>query len=177
MDRGTISKAWQLAQKYFKDKTDKGGHPYMGHMERIAAVIEHEKKQKCADDKSTLALFYDKCIVVALLHDLLEDTDYTEQQLRDDGFDDEIVDAVVAITRRKDEQLYFEFIDRVSKNDIARLVKIYDLEDNMDIRRLSEFGDYEQKRLKKYWYCWKYLRGEINAVTCNNTIHPNNKIR
>ena len=75
------------------------------------------------------------------------------------------------------EQYYFDFIDRVNGNDIARLVKIYDLEDNMDIRRLNKFGDYEQKRLKKYWYSWKYLRGEISSVVCNNTIHPDRLFR
>ena len=169
--------AYKLAEKYFKDKTDKGGHPYMGHMERIVSAIEKEKDAKCADSQSTLALFYDKAIVVALLHDLLEDTDCTPDTLRSEGFDSEIIDAVVAITRRPDEQKYFDFIARVKKNDIARLVKIYDLEDNMDIRRLNTFGDYEQKRLKKYWYCWKYLRGEMTDIECNNTIHPDRKIR
>ena len=47
----------------------------------------------------------------------------------------------------------------------------------MDIRRLKTFGDYEQKRLKKYWYSWKYLKGEISEIECNNTIHPNRKFR
>jgi hypothetical protein len=102
---------------------------------------------------------------------------YVEQELRDIGCDDEIIDAIKAITRKKEEQYYFDFIKRVSQNDIARIVKIYDLEHNMDIRRLKTFGDYEQKRLKKYWYCWKYLKGEISEIECNNTIHPNRKFR
>ena len=81
------------------------------------------------------------------------------------------------MTRRKDEQYYFDFIERVSKNDIGRIVKIYDLENNMDIRRLSEFGEYEQKRLRKYFYSWKFLKGEINGLSANNIIHPDRKWR
>lgn len=169
--------AYDLVTKMFKDKVDKGGHPYIGHLTRVYSNIEHEKNQKCEDDKSTLSLFYEKACVVALLHDIVEDTDITLDDLKEMKFDSEIVDAVDAITRREDETKYFDFIERVKKNDIARIVKIYDLEDNMDITRLNMFGDYEQKRLKKYWYCWKYLKGEITATECNNNIHPDRKIK
>ena len=141
-------------------------------MMRVWTAIEEEKNQKVSDENSTLALYYEKAIIVAILHDIVEDTDVTLEYLTNGGFDKEIVNAIDAITRRKEEQYYFDFIERVKKNDIAKLVKIYDLEDNMDSRRLKTFGDYEQKRLKKYWYCWKYLKGEIDSVTCNNTIHP-----
>jgi len=169
--------AYDLATKMFKDKVDKGGHPYIGHLVRVWESIENERRQKCEDNKSTLSLFYDKACVVAVLHDIVEDTDITLDDLKEKGFDDEIVVAVDAITRREDETKYFDFIERVKKNDIARIVKIYDLEDNMDIKRLNKFGDYEQKRLKKYWYCWKYLKGEITATECNNIIHPDRKIK
>ena len=177
MEKKFIINAFDLAQEYFKDKKDLSGQPYMYHMERIAAAIEKERDKKCADKESSLCLYYDKAIAVAFLHDIIEDTDCTEEILYEKGFDKEIVTAVIAITRRKDEQYYFDFIDRANKNDIARLVKIYDLEDNMDIRRLNKFGDYEQKRLKKYWYSWKYLRGEISSIVCNNIIHPDRLFR
>ena len=114
-----------------------------------------------------------KAIIVAILHDILEDTECTTTVLFDEGFDEEIIDAVVAITRKKNEQYYFDFIERVSKNPIAKIVKICDLENNMDIRRLNKFGDYEMKRLKKYWHCWKFLKGELTADEVNNAIHPN----
>ena len=169
--------AIKLIDKYFSDKVDAGGHPYVGHMNRIEDEIIKEKKLKCSDPHSTLSIFYDKAAIVALLHDIIEDTECTEDILRVNGFDEEIIEAVVAITRRKDEQYYFDFIERVSKNDIAKLVKIYDLQENMDIKRLKKFEEYEQKRLKKYWYCWKYLRGEISSLQCNNVIHPDRKFR
>jgi len=169
--------AYDLVIKMFKDKVDKGGHPYFGHLDRVSSAIEHEKDQKCYETESTLSLFYEKACVVAWLHDIVEDTDITLDDLRAKEFDEEIIVAVDAITRRKEEIKYFDFIARVKKNDIARIVKIYDLEDNMDIRRLTKFEDYEQKRLKKYFYCWKYLKGEINATQCNNIIHPDRLIK
>lgn len=170
-------KATDLIDKYFKGKVDKGGHAYIKHLWRVADAVEKEKNHNVFDNHSTLAYFYDKVFIVALLHDIVEDTEVTLDQLKEEGFDEEIVSAINAISRRKSEQYYFDFIERVKKNDIARIVKIHDLEDNMNITRLSEFGDYEQKRLKKYWYCWKYLKGEISDIECNNTIHPDRKFR
>ena len=162
----------------FQDKVDKGGNNYIQHLLNVAYAVEAEAKiHSNYINESSLSIFYQKAYIVALLHDTLEDTDATEQDLRDLGCDDEIINAVIAITRRKDEQYYFDFIERVKQNDIAKLVKIKDLENNMDIKRLNKFGDYEQKRLKKYWYCWKYLKGEISDIECNNTIHPDRKFR
>lgn len=170
----------ELIRKKFANKVDKGGNPYINHLYSVADKVEGEGCQK-SDwfdyGKTSLSMFYHKAYVVALLHDILEDTDTTEQELRDLGCDDEIINAIIAITRRDDEQYYFDFIERVKKNDIAKLVKIRDLENNMDIKRLNKFSDYEQKRLKKYWYCWKYLKGEISDIECNNTIHPDRKFR
>ena len=162
----------------FKYKKDNGGADYIKHLLNVAEKIEDEGKLRSNwydFGESSLSLFYHKAYIVALLHDTLEDTDTTIDELKALGCDDEIIDAVIAITRKHTET-YFEFIDRVKKNDIAKLVKIKDLEHNMDVRRLSKFGDYELKRLKKYWYCWKYLKGEISAIECNNIIDPNNKI-
>ena len=167
----------KLINKYFKDKKDKGGNDYIKHLYTVAESIEDEAYAKVMDDNSSLAKYYQKSIIVGFLHDILEDTECTEEELREIGCDDEIIEAIKSVTRQKDEQYYFDFIERARKNDIGHLVKIYDLENNMDIRRLNKFGDYEQKRLKKYWYSWKYLKGEINAVECNNVIHPDRKIR
>jgi hypothetical protein len=171
------SAALNLVKKYFNDKYDKGGHSYKEHLYAVAQAIDDEKKKKVSDRNSTLAIFYDKCWIVGILHDILEDTECTVEELKINGFDDEIIEAIQSVTRKKDEQYYFDFIERVSKNDIGRIVKIYDLENNMDIRRLNEFGEYEQKRLRKYFYSWKFLKGEINALSANNIIHPDRKWR
>ena len=170
-------KALDLIRKYFKDKKDAGGDDYVLHLYKVADGVQKEMDYEVVDQKSTLATFYRKAYIVALLHDILEDTPCTEDELREIGCDDEIIDAIKSVTRRKEEQFYFDFIERASRNDIGRIVKKYDLEHNMDIRRLTKFDDYEQKRLKKYWYSWKYLKGDISAVQANNAIHPNRLFR
>ena len=152
---------YHILDKYFKGVKDVAGNNYILHLYAVGDAVQKEANYKVIDSKSTLAIFYKKVYIVALLHDIFEDTSCTEEELREIGCDDEIIDAIKSVTRRKDEQYYFDFILRVSKNDIGRIVKIHDLENNMDIRRLSKFGDYEQKRIKKYWYSWKYLKGEI----------------
>ena len=98
--------AYDLVTDLFKDKVDKGGHPYIGHLLRVSQAIEHEKEEKCSDPNSTLSLFYEKASIVALLHDVLEDTEMTAANLESKGFDEEIIKAVDAITRRKEENKY-----------------------------------------------------------------------
>lgn len=134
----------ELIKKYFADKTDLGGSSYLYHLETVY--------KKMTTDKAK---------IVALLHDILEDTNCTEEELSSIGCDDQIMEAIKAITRRSDEVNYSEYIIRVGENEIAKTVKIADLENNMDIRRLKSFGDREAKRLKKYFYSWKYLKGDI----------------
>lgn len=162
-----------FVEDLFQSKKDNGGTEYIQHLWNVAEAVSLEGKLRSDwydGGETTLSMFYHKAYVVALLHDTLEDTDATIEDLIKLGCDDEIIDAVVCISRLENES-YFDFIDRVKKNDIARLVKIKDLEHNMDIRRLSKFGDYELKRLKKYWYCWKYLKGEITKDECLTNIN------
>ena len=169
--------ASKLILDEFADKKDAGGHDYLQHLYAVADAIDKEANYKVVDKHSSLSFFYRKAYIVALLHDILEDTECTIQELKNIGCDDEIIEAIKSVTRQEDEHYYFDFIKRASKNDIGRLVKIYDLENNMDVRRLSNFGDYEQKRLKKYWYSWKFLKGEIGEVAANNFIHPNRLLK
>lgn len=154
--------AFQIVDKLFANKLDKGGQPYLGHLCRVSDSLTKRGKF-CSE----IPNIYDKAAVVALLHDILEDTDTTIDTLRVFGFDEDIIQAVDVISRREDEQYYFDFIKRVSKNRLATLVKICDLKDNMDITRLNKFGEYEQKRLMKYWYSWKFLTGEFTEEQCN----------
>lgn len=156
------SEVGEILYKYFKDKHDKGGNKYILHLYYVADSIEKEAIDKKITQTSKEYEFYKKAYYVGLLHDILEDTECSEQELLDIGCDDEIIDAIKSVTRLKSEQYYFDFIKRVSENKIGTLVKIYDLENNMDVRRLTKFEEYEQKRLKKYWYSWKFLRGEIS---------------
>ena len=86
--------------------------------------------------------------IVGLLHDVLEDTDVTEQDLRKQ-FPDEIVDAVVTLTHRKGEP-YMDYVARVKENKLAKEVKKCDLASNMDSSRLPELTEEDEKRMLKY---------------------------
>lgn len=94
--------------------------------------------------------------IVGILHDIIEDTSWTINQLREEGFSEEIVDAIDAISVRDNEQ-YDDYLLRVGKNSIAVRVKINDLTDNMDIRRLNEINYQSLARLQKYLKAYKQL--------------------
>jgi len=87
--------------------------------------------------------------IVAVLHDVVEDSDWTLERLRNEGFSEIILQAIDAVSRRPDED-YNEFIVRASKNSIGRRVKLADLEDNSDLSRLTEVTDRDLARLRKY---------------------------
>lgn len=128
-----VEKAYELAKKAHAGQVDKAGVDYIRHP---LAVSRNE----------ILVSEEEKC--VALLHDVLEDTDVTEEEIRKE-FGDVIADGVVAMTRGKKER-YEEFILRAKKNPIARKVKMADLSHNMDLSRLPEVTEKDLKRLEKY---------------------------
>lgn len=118
-----IEKALYLAYSYHDGQLDKGEHPYILHPIYVSMQFKSENER-----------------VVAILHDIIEDTEVTEKQLRIIGFSDAVVDAVVAITKREGE-IYSDYIDRVSQNEIALRVKIEDMKHNLDVRRLANPDD------------------------------------
>ena len=77
-------------------------------------------------------------------------------RLREEGFTEEIVEAVLAVTRREGEE-YNDYVRRAAQNELGRMVKRADLEDNMDIRRLPELTDRDVERLRKYLRAWQYI--------------------
>ncbi len=97
--------------------------------------------------------------IVAVLHDVVEDCDgWTFERLRSEGFGEEIIAALDCVTKREGES-YEDFIGCSVSNDVAREVKIADLEDNMDIRRLDRLTERDLERLTKYHRAWTRLLG------------------
>jgi len=96
--------------------------------------------------------------VVAVLHDVVEDTEYTPAMIEDE-FNEEIRNAVEALTKQ-DGESYSEFIEHAAVNDLARKVKIADIEDNMDLTRLSEVSEETVERQLKYHRSLQQLRDE-----------------
>lgn len=131
--------ALQIAIRAHEGQKDKSEREYVMHPIRVA--------ERCKDPRAK---------IVALLHDTIEDTDVTADYLRSEGFPKEIINAVLSVTKQEGEN-YEDFVCRVAKNAIGREVKIADLEDNMDIRRLIEIKDEDVARLRKYLCAWQYL--------------------
>lgn len=127
-----LEKAMILAAKAHTGQLDKGGNPYILHPVRVMLGC------KTLDEK-----------IVAILHDTLEDSDLTADDLLKEGFPQVIIDAVVCLTRHKDED-YMEHIQNVAKNPLATAVKISDLSDNMDLNRLPGLTKKDFQRLERY---------------------------
>lgn len=109
-----VNSAMLIAYEAHRDQKDKGGTPYIFHPAHLAEQFEEESK-----------------VVVALLHDVVEDTDWTMEGLENTGFfSQEVLDAIEAITRR-DGEPYTDYIARVKRNEIARAVKRADLIHNL----------------------------------------------
>src|SRR5947209_20261321 len=108
----TIEKALQIAARAHEGQKDKEGLPYILHALRVMMRVEGEEAQ-----------------IVAVLHDVIEDTPVTAADLREAGFRDEVVAAVLCVTHRKDRP-YAEYVVGCKGNEIARRGKLADLEDN-----------------------------------------------
>ena len=137
-------------------------------------MIEDEEEMYICDyeEQYDTYLLYERAKVVAMLHDVLEDTDTTMEDLKKIGFDDTVLEAVDAITRREDEG-YFKYIVMVKRNEMAALVKKFDLKHNMVVTRLKEFTDEDAARIRKYFYSFKYLNDEISEKEFREKLYQN----
>lgn len=135
-----LTKAISIALKEHEGQTDKAGMPYAGHIMRVMQA------GRTTDEK-----------IVGVLHDLVEDTDWTFEALLAEGFPTHIIDALRCATKLSDDEPYDAFIQRVKTNPLAVAVKINDLTDNMDIRRLSDITENDVQRLRKYLKAYRNL--------------------
>ena len=125
-------KALKLCFEAHKDQVDKSGLPYVFHPFHLAEQMQ--------DENTT---------IVALLHDVVEDTDYTLDDLRAMGFGDEVMEALSYMTHDPAVP-YMEYVARIRENDIARRVKLADLRHNSDITRLDSIDQKALDRVAKY---------------------------
>ena len=125
-------KALIIAYEAHKDQLDKSGLPYVFHPFYLAEQMDDE---------------FTTC--VALLHDVVEDSNYTIQDLIDKGFPTEVIEAIRILTHSKNIP-YFEYINKVKSNTIATKVKIEDLKHNSDLTRLNIIAEEDKKRIEKY---------------------------
>ena len=152
----TLQRAIEIATLAHEGHFDKSGNDYIGHPLRVMEMGKTEEEK-----------------IVGVLHDVVEDTKWTFDALEAEGFSKEIIAALKCLTKTSENENYDNFIDRVKKNPLAIAVKINDLTDNMDIRRLPYLSDKDVKRLKKYLKAYKRLIGEpIYSVYACRQEHP-----
>lgn len=153
----SLNRAIQIATEAHKGQYDKAGNDYIGHPLRVMEMGKTENEK-----------------IVGVLHDVVEDTDWTFEALAAEGFSEEVIAALRCVTKLSENENYDDFIERVKKNPLAVAVKINDLSDNMDIRRLPYLSDKDVKRLKKYLKAYKRLTGEpVYSVYAARQEHPN----
>lgn len=138
-----IEKSLQIALAAYSGQKDKAGETYILHPLRVMGKME-TKEAKAA----------------AILHDVIEDSEYTAENLTEEGIPGVVVDAVVSLTK-KDGETYSDFIKRVSLNELATMVKIADIEDNINILRLAEISSKDLERLVKYHKAHKMLKNSV----------------
>lgn len=124
--------AMKLCYEAHQGQVDKSGIPYVFHPIHVA--------EQMSDEATT---------IVALLHDVVEDTDYTLDDLTRMGFDDTVTDALALLTHKKGVP-YLEYVAKLKNNPIARAVKLADLRHNSDLSRLDEMDKKAKSRLEKY---------------------------
>ncbi len=125
-------KALKLCFEAHKDQTDKTGLPYVFHPFHLA--------EQMTDEYTT---------VTALLHDVVEDTDYTLNDLQEMGYPDEVIQALSLLTH-DDGSEYMDYVKRLKNNPIARAVKLADLKHNSDLSRYDTIDNQAIKRTAKY---------------------------
>jgi (p)ppGpp synthase/HD superfamily hydrolase len=134
-------KALALCFEAHKEQTDKTGLPYVFHPFHLAEQMDDELSTVCA-----------------LLHDVVEDTDYTFEDLRKMGFPKDVTDVLSLLTHA-DGVPYMDYVENLSRNETAKKVKLADLRHNSDLTRLSpdKIDEYALKRTEKYKQAIKFL--------------------
>ena len=146
----SIEKALQIAARAHEGQKDKDGQPYILHPLRVMNAVEDEPAK-----------------VVAVLHDVIEDTSVTAEDLRREGFDEAVLAAVECLTHRKGEP-YADYVVRCKGDEIARRVKLADLEDNARPSRALLRPDRIEPdiaRLRKYFLAYKFLTDMLSVTS------------
>ncbi len=128
-----------IATKVHAGQKDKAGAPYLLHVLRVMMSVEKMDER-----------------IVALLHDVVEDSETTIEELANEGFSKKILRAVELLTKTE-HKTYEDYIQEIKRNELARVVKLADLKDNMNISRLKTLTENDKLRIKKYKAAYKFL--------------------
>ena len=132
MKQSQSEKAYEIAKKAHLGQIDKAGEDYIKHPEKVASFVNSDEEK-----------------AVAYLHDVIEDTELTLEDLREYGFSKEVLEAVDVITKKKGQD-YQTYLNSVKENKLARVVKLADLRHNSDLTRLINITEKDIERKEKY---------------------------
>ncbi|MFN2134587.1 MAG: GTP pyrophosphokinase [Candidatus Promineifilaceae bacterium] len=136
-----LEKAIAVALEAHQGALDKSGRPYILHPLRVMMEMDTEEAQ-----------------MAAVLHDVVEDSDITLEELAQMGFPETVLGALALLTHDKENVEYAAYIERINGNQLARQVKLADLTHNMDARRLpAPLTERDWQRLQEYQRAWKML--------------------
>jgi (p)ppGpp synthase/HD superfamily hydrolase len=141
----TLERAIEIAREAHRGQVDKAGCDYIGHPLRVMAAGRNTAEK-----------------IAGVLHDVVEESSWTFAMLQAEGFASEIIEALRCLTRN-DGESYDGYISRVKGNALAVAVKLNDLADNMDVRRLPVLAEKDVERLKRYHIAYMTLAGHHHA--------------
>ena len=141
----TLERAIAIATMAHGGKVDKAGAPYILHPLRVMLKLSTTEER-----------------IVAVLHDVIEDSEVSLQHLIDEGFSGTIVEAIDALTKRPGEA-YEDFVRRASLNPIGLRVKLADLEDNSNLSRIPNPTEKDYERLARYHRAIETIRSVISG--------------
>lgn len=143
----TLGKAVAIAAKAHMDKTDNGGQAYIMHPIRLVMRLRTRDEELMS---------------IAILHDVIEDSEWTLEMLEHEGFSKRVVNALAMLTHEPEDS-YEEYIRKISTNMDAILVKLEDLRDNSDITRLKGLRYKDIERVRKYHKAHVFLTKCLNT--------------
>ena len=143
----TLERAIEIARQAHAGQVDKGGADYIGHPLRVMEMGKTEEEK-----------------IIGVLHDVIEDSDWTFEMLEEEGFSPKIIDALKCLTKLSEDEDYDHFIARVKSNRLAIKVKLCDLVDNLDSSRLENITDSDVNRFMKYMRAYKFLKKAISML-------------
>lgn len=146
-----LGKAIEIAARAHKGQADKAGEPYILHPLRVMLAGENELEQICG-----------------VLHDVIEDSAVTFDDLRKEGFSERVIAVLDCLTRR-DAESYDEFINRILKNETACRVKLKDLKDNLNLGRILNPDSRDFERIEKYRKAEKYILEHLSIQCALNS--------
>lgn len=137
--QGTLERAIEIAARTHAGQVDKGGAPYILHPLRVMLRVAPGAQQ-----------------IVAVLHDVVEDSDVTFEDLEREGFSAEVINGLRAVTKVEGES-YEDFVARAALDPVGKAVKLADLMENSDLSRIAEPSQKDLERVEKYGRAIRYL--------------------